>query len=248
MESGAQAVELSPLEEARFGIRTARAPALTVTSLPSVLAFCRAERVRLLIARCRTDDLDAAQALEDAGGRLMDTLVYYARDLRRTPLPSDPRLESIRSVRSADVDALVDIARDAFRGYGGHYHADPRLDRRACDETYVSWIRRSCESREVAADVLVCDIDGAPGAFATMRMNSPEEGEGVLFGVAPRAQGQGVYRALIAKGLAWCHAKDASRMVVSTQVTNLAVQKVWVRLGFEPGSSYYTFHAWLDAT
>ena len=35
-------------------------------------------------------------------------------------------------------------------------------------------------------------------------------------------------------------------MVLSTQVTNLAVQKVWSRLGFEPSRSYYTFHLWFD--
>jgi hypothetical protein len=35
-----------------------------------------------------------------------------------------------------------------------------------------------------------------------------------------------------------------ARMVVSTQITNLAVQKVWVRQGFELTGSYYTFHLW----
>jgi GNAT superfamily N-acetyltransferase len=241
------AVELSPLEEGRFGIRTARARALTLADLPSVLAFCRAQRAALLIARCRTEDLDVVHALEAEGGRLMDTLVYYARDLGRTPLPTDPGMAHMHPVAPAEIDAVTDIARDAFRGYTGHYHADPRLERHACDEVYVSWTRRSCELREVAAEVFVYQLDGSPAAFATMRMNSPAEGEGVLFAVAPRAQGKGVYRTLIANGLRWCRAQGAERMVVSTQVTNVAVQKVWVRLGFEPSASYYTFHAWLDA-
>jgi hypothetical protein len=33
-------------------------------------------------------------------------------------------------------------------------------------------------------------------------------------------------------------------MLISTQITNVAVQKVWTRLGFEPSRSYYTFHKW----
>jgi hypothetical protein len=30
------------------------------------------------------------------------------------------------------------------------------------------------------------------------------------------------------------------RLIISTQVTNVAVQKIWTRLGFEPVRSYYT--------
>jgi hypothetical protein len=44
--------------------------------------------------------------------------------------------------------------------------------------------------------------------------------------------------------MAWLAARGRTRMVVSTQITNLAVQKVWARLGFEPSSSYYTLHRW----
>jgi len=248
VRSRAADVERSPLDEACFGVRTARASALTAERLAAVLGFCRSQRIELLIARCRTDDLAAAQAIETAGGQLMDTLIYYGRELARAPLPSDPMLASIRPVASTDADALSAIAREAFRGYHGHYHADPRLDDRACDEAYVSWTRRSCQSRAVASEILVCELDGAVAAFATMRMNSPEEGEGMLTGVAPWAQGKGVYRGLIVKGLVWCQAQGAARMVLSTQITNLAVQKVWVRLGFEPRSSYYTFHKWFDRT
>jgi len=88
-------------------------------------------------------------------------------------------------------------------------------------------------------------LDEKLAAFATMRSNSPEEGEGVLFGVAPWAQGRGIYADLIRAGIEWCRARGQARMIVSTQITNLAVQKVWVRQGFEPSASYFTFHLWL---
>jgi len=44
----------------------------------------------------------------------------------------------------------------------------------------------------------------------------------------------------------WSLSKGVRRMVVSTQVINIAVQKTWVRLGFEPIRGYYTFHKWFD--
>ena len=82
--------------------------------------------------------------------------------------------------------------------------------------------------------------------FATLRLNNSDEGEGVLFGVAPKAQGRGIYRSFMVKGMEWCMKKNATHMVVSTQITNTAVQKVWSRVGFEPNNAYYTFHKWFD--
>ena len=235
---------LSPLEEERFGVRTVRVNELERAALPELLDFCRANSVRMVIARCSSEDLASAQALEEAGGRLMDTLLYYSLELARSPAtPIPPR---VRLVRQQEVEPLVAIASDSFRDYRGHYHADPRLDRAACDATYTDWVRRSILDRKVADAVYTCELDGKLAAFATMRANSPEEGEGVLFGVAPWAQGRGIYADLIRAGIEWCRARSHARMIVSTQVTNLAVQKVWVRQGFEPSGSYFTFHLWLS--
>jgi len=234
---------LSPLEEERFGVRTVRVNALERAVLPQLLEFCRANAVRMVIARCPSEDVASAQALEEAGGRLMDTLLYYSLELARKPqAPLPPR---VRLARELEVEPLVAIATDSFRDYRGHYHADPRLDRGACDATYTDWVRRSILDRKVADAVYTCVLDEKLAAFATMRSNSPEEGEGVLFGVAPWAQGRGIYADLIRAGIEWCRARGQARMIVSTQITNLAVQKVWVRQGFEPSASYFTFHLWL---
>ncbi len=98
----------------------------------------------------------------------------------------------------------------------------------------------------MAAEVLIAEADSLLLGFATLRRNSDEEGEGVLFGVTPAAQGRGIYRSFMIRGMEWCAAQGATRMVVSTQITNVAVQKVWTRLGFEPHKSYLTFHRWFD--
>ena len=247
MNSQSAPVELSEIDRERFGIRTARSAGVTADSLPGVLDYCRRHDVRLLIARCRVSELAAAQALEQAGGGQMDTLVYYARDLVGTPIPADTDGVSIRGIRPGDEAQVQAIAAEAFRGYVGHYHADPRLDRAKCDEAYTSWALRSCTSREVADEVLLADRDGEVLGFMTLRLTSRTEGECALFAVAPAAQGQGVGRSLMVAGLRWCAVQGAHRMIISTQLINLAVQRVWVRVGFEPDHAYYTFHVWLDA-
>jgi len=236
---------LSPLEEQQFGVRTTRVNDLTGERIPALLEFCRANDVRMVIARCPTTDLASAQDIEEAGGRVMDTLLYYTYAYAKRPDAEFVTRTTIRPVKPEEVEEVCAMAARSFEGYRGHYHADRRLDQDACDRVYPSWVRRSVLDRAVAGEVFVCELEERLAGFATMRENSPEEGEGVLFGVATWAQGRGIYGDLIQRGLQWCRDQGTQRMVVSTQVTNLAVQKVWVRSGFEPSRSYYTFHIWL---
>lgn len=176
----------------------------------------------------------------------MDTLVYYKRDLVKNPIPPDTGQAKVRSVQPGEEHAVKAVAAESFRGYFGHYHADERLDRAKCDAIYPDWAFRSCVLRGVADEVLVAELHNSVVGFATLCLNSPEEGEGVLFGVSPRAQKRGIYRSFMISGMEWCLSKGATHMVVSTQITNIAVQKVWVRIGFEPSHACYTFHKWFN--
>ena len=248
MTSEAPSVELSPIDGDRFGISVARVKMEPRHDLRPVNEYCRENGVALLIARCPASELRTAQAMEQDGFSLMDTLIYYARNLRKTPIPSDVGKVPIRPVQPGDEDAVEGVAAESFKGYFGHYHADERLDRKECDEVYRDWAVRSCVSRDVADEVLLADLDGRIVGFATLRLNSADEGEGILFGVAPEAQGHGIYRSFMVRGMEWCASKGATSMVVSTQMTNYAVQKVWVRVGFEPSHAYYTFHKWFEGS
>jgi GNAT superfamily N-acetyltransferase len=240
-------VYLSAIDEERFGIRTAKASHVTMDTLPSVIDFCRTNSVVFLIARCPVSEMRAAQAMEREGFSLMDTLVYYACDLAKKPFPTDTGKIPVRLLQPGEEDAVKKTAAETFRGYYGHYHSDARLDRTKCDETYMDWAVRSCLSRDAAGEVLVAEMQGTIVGFFTLRLNSPEEGEAVVGGVAPAAQEHGIYRSFIIQGMQWCLSKGATSMVVSTQLINTPVQKVWTRLGFEFNKAYYTFHKWFDA-
>ncbi len=246
MATSSLQVALSAIDEERFGIRAARAMGVTRDTLPALLDFCRTQEVKFLIARCPASELAAAQAMETHGFILTDTLVYYARNLVKSPIPTDTGEVPVRPIRPGEEEQVKSIAAESFQGYFGHYHADPRLDRAKCDETYTSWAVRSCVSHDVADEVLVADDNGKLLGFATLRLNTAEEGEGVLFGVAPAAQGRGIYRSFMVRSMQWFLAQGRTRQVVSTQITNVAVQKVWTRVGFELSHAYYTFHKWFD--
>jgi GNAT superfamily N-acetyltransferase len=244
MKKGSPTVALSALDEKRFGIKSAKASLQGAEDLPEVMGFCQEHGVRFLIARCPTRELKAVQELERLGFLLMDTLIYYSCSLERESIPDGEEGAAVRLIRPGEEDQVKCVAKESFKGYCGHYHADERLDRKTCDEVYTDWAYNSCISREVAAAVLVGELGGKVQAFATLSLRSPQEGEGVLFGVAPAFHGKGIYRQLMINGMKWCVEQGLQHMLVSTQIINTAVQKVWVRLGFEPGMSYYTFHKW----
>jgi GNAT superfamily N-acetyltransferase len=241
--SGRGTVAFSDVDSERFGVRVARAHVVR-ESLPQVLDFCAAEQINLLIARCATKELRIAQEMEALGFLLMDTLVYYSFDLVKRAIPEDSPRAKVREFMPDDTSQIETVAATAFQGYFGHYHADTLLDPKKCDEGYVSWAVRSCTSKQVASEVLIAELDNKVVGFLTLRLNGPEEGEGILFGVTPDAQGIGVGCSLITEALEWCKGQQAKRMVISTQITNVAVQRVWCKVGFEPAHSFYTFHKW----
>jgi GNAT superfamily N-acetyltransferase len=239
-------ISISPLDKERFGIITGK---VFVTDLEQIrIGFdeCKKNKVRLLIARSYVFDIRIAQELEKNGFFITDTLVYYKYDLLKKTLPEADGGVEIRPVNGDEFELVKKVAERSFKGYFGHYHADERLLKKDCDDVYTDWAFRSCVEREETNEVFVAVDENKVIGFATMRMNSAEEGEGVLFGVDPAAQGRGVYRAFIIAGLNWCKQKGCLSMVVSTQINNIAVQKVWVRAGFEPLHAYYTFHKWID--
>jgi GNAT superfamily N-acetyltransferase len=239
-----EAVEFSHLDSERFGIRAARAH-ITPQNLSRTLDYCVGNKTDLLIARCGTGDIAAAQQMEKEGFLLMDTLVYYGFDLSKRQVPEGTTGLQVRPLRPKDEEHVLAVASKAFKGYIGHYHADRRLDRGKCDEAYVSWAERSCR-RAAADEVLVAVLGDNLAGFGTLRMNSSKESEGLLFAVAPEWQRKGVCPALLNHSLAWSRSQGASRMVISTQITNVSMQKIWCRAGFEFSHAFYTFHKWFD--
>lgn len=239
-------IALSPLDEARFGIRTAKVSDLSEACLPDVLQFCERESVRFLIARCHASDLPLVHRLEQSGFLLMDTLVYYRQmNLAEIPAIADPDGIVIRPVQPGEEMQVRSIAEQSFQDYMGHYHADPRLDHKSCDEAYSDWAMRSCTSRELADEVLVAaSADGLLG-FLTLRLVAGE-GEGPLLCVAPHARGHGIAGAVVVRAMQWSREHGAKGFTISTQITNLAVQRIWARAGLAPSAFSYTFHRWFD--
>ncbi len=241
---------LSSLDQNRFGIVTVKAEGLeSPKDVDDCISFSQHNNAELLIARLDASKLEAAQRIEAAGGILCDTLVYYelrCRDITSSAdSPSfDKDAFQLREMTTQDKCAVIDIARTAFSGYFGHYHSDSKLNRRDCDETYVSWCETTAHDiGDVNKIIIAEDTEGVCG-FLTMKVHSDKRLELVLSGVAKRVEGRGVYRRLIQKGMKYAATAGLKRVFTSTQIINLAVQRVWVTQGFFPVKFEHTFHKW----
>ena len=239
-------LQIEQSEVNRFGRRMAR---LRVESgdaeitAASIVQLCAAKQIEMLTLRVPTDRLGLAHELEDYGFRLMDCLVYYEAQTDTMP-GGESRSCVLREASVADIYQVGELARDCFADCFSHYHADPMLDRGLVAEGYADWARRSCTNRDVAATVFLAAVGERVVGFAAMRRNSETEGEGTLACVHPEFRGKGIYGTLVDRRLQWCSDNGMQRMILSTQLYNVRVQRSWSTRGFRPFRSFFTFHRW----
>lgn len=238
-------IELSPLEQARFGFVTARGELSPEASIDAVLQRARELCAEVVMLRVPTSNLKGAQQAFAHGAILADTLVYYEAAVGE-PVPVELTIGlRYRMLGPQDAQMVETLARAAFRNYVGHFHADDKLSRDAADETYASWAYRSCEGSPVADAVIgIEDNAGDVTGFITLK-RSGELATIELNAVSPDYQRRGIYAALVGLAMNWAAKQECRKIAVSTQLNNVAVQKVWCRLGFEPTRSYYTLHLWI---
>jgi GNAT superfamily N-acetyltransferase len=231
----------SALDSQRFGIRVFRARADDVAAVSELTQFARSADLDLLIVRCPVEAVAAAQLLERAGGILTDTLVCY-RGPTSSFEPSPTASPCVRLCQETDRAVLEAIARASFAGFFGHYHADPRLDPAAATEGYVEWATSALA--DASSVVLVSETEGRLSGFLTAKKLDAKTWKILLNGVAPEFQRRGIYAALFREIGCRARAQGASDVLVSTQLANLAPQKVWSRAGLALDHALYTFHWW----
>jgi GNAT superfamily N-acetyltransferase len=237
--------ERSNLDEERFGIRVVKTLIKDQTHLGQLLEFAQSNMIDLLITRCEAGHLPLVHEMEEQGFRLMDTLINYQYIFSENAEIETTSNNSIRILNPDDVENVVKVAGAAFENYFGHYHSDPRLPREKSDQVYTSWARRSCTIPGIADQVLVVENLGEMAGFAVLKKEDQDTGDVVLFAVHPNFHRKGISRKLLIAAINWCYANGCKRVVYSTQITNYAIQRVLVRLGFEPHEIKYTFHKWL---
>lgn len=171
-----------------------------------------------------------------------DTLVYYRCDLiRHAPVPLRNADLAFRRADASDLDSLRGMIADTFRDYISHYHANPLFPREDILAGYQQWAEGHVQ--HPGATLWIAERNNRIAAFAACTESAEDGiGEGVLYGVSPDEAGGGVYGDLIRHTQADFAARGFHTMLVSTQVGNFAVQKVWAREGFHLFEAWDTYH------
>jgi ribosomal protein S18 acetylase RimI-like enzyme len=227
----------------------------------SIAAGLVAEIVRRTAARdadfllCKATPSDTAiiHALESKGFFLMDTLLNFVFDCRSSGSTDRPRQLPEGFVRrlatSLDIEPLVEIARSSFAGHFGRFHADPRIGHAAATRIYEEWIR-SCVNGWADWVVVAMHGDRMAGYSAWKKPSAFDQQNGIRLGhfsigaVHPDFCGRGLFRALTREGMEKLRS-SSDWIEAPTHIDNHAVQRAFVRLGWQIAGAQHSFHKWL---
>jgi hypothetical protein len=238
----------SPVESDRFGVsmarvtvgRRARDSAATWQRLAAVCD--RPDDV--LVVRWPSVLVGCSAALAATGRVVLpaDTLTYWhadASDLAARPIaPDAPRVLRADQVDRAELGLAV---AEVFAGYVNHYAADPLLDRDLALEGYVDWVERTLHAQPDAGTVLV-DADRVLG-FGTWSLDDEgDHAEFLLGGMRAEARGRGWYGLLLVETARAALGAGLHTVLISTQGSNVDVQRAWARLGMLPTADFTTAH------
>jgi L-amino acid N-acyltransferase YncA len=214
-----------------------------------LMAACRARGIQHLSVRVDVADAETIQALEDAGFRMMDALATYIYPAKRPAPEPGKDMGVLRLYQPEDREQILDITREAYRGFRGRYHLDPHLPQDRSDELYVEWAKKSCDG-EWADVVLVTENGkGELHGWASYRQIEPVSTVG---GTAIRGGGlgacrrdkPGAYAGLLRAATVRIHGGGAVTEM-QTQIFNFATIRLYEAVETQFVRADYTLHAWL---
>ena len=237
-------IQISDWDTNHFGLKIAKLPYSKNRPLQEGIEESIFNNVKLLITRCPTNDFKRIHELEEKGFQLMDTLIFHSIDLTNFQIPETKY--PARAAITDDIPSVRNIARESFKGYISHFGADPKLDKKKCDELYELWAVNSFHDKNLADHVIVIEIEEKVSAFLTIKIKDRDKtGETILCAVHPSIRRQAVYTNIIMHGLKWIRSQGCTKFESSTQITNIPIHKARAKLGASIDRSYYTFHLWI---
>ncbi len=257
----AAAVHPLPWDSSIFGIQMGQIPVFvhegrsedsrqTIEELlDTLLEACRKDGFKHINIRVDADDLTLVQVLEAKGFYLADTIVTYIFIPRRQKLAHSKYLFKTRVYREEDHDAVLNVAKEAYKNFVGRYHADPHLPNESCNRLYELWAKQLLEGG-IAERIIVAEKRGRVIGFLGYRMKRDIlEATGVkvvgggLGGCAP--EGLGAYTAILEEAMReGMHRYDMQDF--ETQLNNINIVRIYQKLNFEYARAKYTFHTWLS--
>lgn len=223
--------------------------------LQKVFEICREKQIAHLSVRALPDQTALIHTLEKNGFYMVAGLLSLALEMKKFRYAGNKSSAVIRPFKPEDLEPLCEISRISFgnpKDWLDKAHADPNLPKEKSDELYVRWFRNCCNGSQ-AEQVLVAELDGKPAGYIALKLDGGgrlkcgyRSGSIPLNAVDPEYRKAGIYSALVQEGLKW-FAGRVDWVTIKTQVTTLAVQRTWQKLGARPVLVEYAFHKYFGS-
>lgn len=239
---------ISELDSERFGFKVAK---LThnIDDPKSIVDSLKRHSVALIIARIDATNLNLVNQLERIGFEIKDIQLTFNFNLQSGLPAKGDKPFSIVAFNKTHLDKLVKMTKESFINYG-HYFNDDKLDKEKCGQIYSDWIKRCCESKEVADDIIVAVKDNiAIGYLAIKEQVAEPDGEkyysGIIGAVSSEYRHLGVFREINIESLYIASERKAHRVENNVLLNNLPVIKTYTNLGYNIIRSELTLHYWV---
>jgi dTDP-4-amino-4,6-dideoxy-D-galactose acyltransferase len=229
----------------RLRIASVSTPGLDREAMERALRWCRENRIECLYLLADAGDLVTRSLAEKREFRLTDVRVTL--ELEPVPGVADGRAGLPPRTRLAKPSDVPDLRAIAAASHTlSRFFNDGRFDRARCAELYATWIEKSCHGWAQA--VWVAEVEARAAGYLTCHLRDGGRGEIGLVAVGAAAQGKGLGRELVARGLAWFREQGCARVSVVTQGANVDAQRLYQAAGFRTLSVHLWYHLWLDHT
>ncbi len=215
------------------------------TALSEGLALAKQRRFRLVYWSSLPDVSVPNEVLGRYSGVLIDRKVTFGRALHPQDLDAQSPCDFIvcEHPQGPASEALVNLALAA--GVYSRFRLDPRFPRRTFEKLYRTWIERSAR-REIADAVLTIapanERENVCG-MATVTLQGIRGAIG-LIAVDERMRGRGFASALLRAVHAHLVRRGCERVLVTTQLDNVAACRLYARAGYEIDTVQNVYHFW----
>lgn len=202
--------------------------------------------VDLLILRIPADKQNQLFKLERKGFPYLvaDSLVYYKTRLADIEVKNikNNEIEYVIAEKSHE-SILCQLVQEIFNGYTNHYFSNPYIQKQSITEGYQEWANSNITNNNPNKITFLIKRDSQFIGFACCSFNhEKKECEGILYGVVDNESGKGIYSDLIRYTQKYFKSLGYLTMKVSTQLHNIAVQRVWTKEGFLISETLITIH------
>lgn len=169
-----------------------------------------------------------------------DSIVYWAS--RGLPLP-EPLATSVvvEQVDVGSLESLLKVVSSSFTGYRSHWHFNPLTASIDMVDAYQEWVSSVISLPEHFCFLMRTHPGGEPCGMALV---TDHQGviEILLAGIASAFQGKRLYGALVSEVERFAFTRGAERVVISTQSSNINVQRAWTAQGWLPAFTVQCLH------